>query len=76
MYDPVVRTWDLATAVGQQVHLDQALTERAIQVIADPGGGRNLRQPRSLAAAVTVSMDADPMAQLVAAAGRDPTLWS
>jgi uncharacterized protein (TIGR03083 family) len=74
-YDLVVHTWDLAKAVGQQAHLDPALTRRAIQVIAQPGDGRNLRQPISLADAVTVPADADPTTQLVAAAGRDPSLW-
>src|SRR3954453_6365547 len=40
-YDPVVHTWDLAKATGQPAHLDPALTERAIEVIARPGDGRN-----------------------------------
>jgi uncharacterized protein (TIGR03083 family) len=75
VYDPVVHTWDLAKAVGQEVHLDPALIERAIEVIARPGEGRNLRQPNSLADAVTVPADAGPTTRLVAAAGRDPSLW-
>ena len=74
-YDPVVHTWDLAKAVGEQAHLDPALTTRAIEVIAQPGDGRDLRQPNSLAAAVTVPANADPTTQLVAASGRDPSLW-
>ncbi|MDQ1425405.1 MAG: hypothetical protein QOD72_2903 [Acidimicrobiaceae bacterium] len=75
-YDPLVHTWDLAKAIGQTADLDPALTARAIEVIAQPGEGRNLRQPNSLADAVAVSSDADPTTQLVAASGRDPALWS
>jgi uncharacterized protein (TIGR03083 family) len=75
-YDPLVHTWDLAKAVGQRVHLDPSLTKRALHVIAHPGDGRNLRQPGSLAVAVTVPEDADAVTQLIAAAGRNPTAWS
>jgi uncharacterized protein (TIGR03086 family) len=75
-YDPLVHTWDLAQAIGEQVHLDPALTERAIQLIAQPGDGRNLRQPISLADAVPVPADADLTTRLVGASGRDPSLWT
>jgi uncharacterized protein (TIGR03083 family) len=74
-YDPLVHSWDLAKAIGGPAYLDPALTARALQVIAHPGNGRNLRQPNSLADAVVVSSDADLTTQLVAAAGRDPSRW-
>ncbi len=72
-YDPLVHTWDLATAVGQRLHLDPQLVDRALEMLEDPGEGRNLRQPISLADAVATTA-ADATSRLIAATGRNPAL--
>ena len=72
-YDPLIHTWDLARAVGQDPHLDAALVERARATLANPGDGRDLRQPMSLAPAIAPPSD-DPVSCLIAESGRDPAV--
>ena len=70
-HEPLVHAWDLARAVGQDVYLDPLLVDRAFALLDDPGDGRELRQPTSLAAPVPTNVS-DSTSRLVAAMGRDP----
>lgn len=71
-HEPLVHGWDLARAVGQDVHLDPVLVDRAFALLEDPGDGRDLRQPVSLGAPVPTD-ESDPTTRLIAAMGRDPS---
>lgn len=74
-YDPLVHSWDLAVSTGQDPFLDPALVDKALALLADPGEGRNLHQPMSLAE--PLSGDATgPADRLIALCGRDPAFES
>ncbi|MGF1598902.1 MAG: TIGR03086 family metal-binding protein [Acidimicrobiales bacterium] len=69
--DPVIHTWDLATAVGETPVLDAAQVERGIaQMIR---AGKSLVGPGRFEPAVEVADDIDPVSKLVALSGRSPS---
>ena len=71
--DVLIHTWDLATATGQAVQLDEPIVVEAIagmEPITDmlvASGHYGVR--------VAVGADADPTSRLIALTGRDPT-WT
>ena len=69
--DPVIHTWDLAVATGQDAVLDGRLVARATTQLERAGD--SLRGERTFGPAVDAPADADPIARLVAIAGRNPS---
>ena len=68
--DPVVHTWDLAKATGQDAVVDQALAERGAKQLARAGD--SLVGPGRFKAAVEVADGTSTLDTLVALSGRDP----
>ena len=74
-YDPVVHTWDLATAVGQTVLIEEAIAARAINAVEKMSETKDVRVTVSLAAARPLKGGENTADRLIAFAGRDPN-WS
>ena len=68
--DPLIHAWDLGQATGVPAVLEPALCDRYSDQLAKAGDA--IRGPGMFDAAVDLSDDADPVARLVAMAGRDP----
>ena len=68
--DPLIHTWDLAAATGQEPVLEPRLVARATQQLERAGD--SLRGERTFGPAVDAPTDADPVARLIALTGRDP----
>ncbi len=69
--DPVIHTWDLAVATGQDVVLDGRLVARATTQMERAGD--SLRGERTFGPAVDAPAGADPITRLIAITGRDPS---
>lgn len=70
-YDPLVHTWDLAKAVGQEPILDASLAQRALDHLIEFGQQKDLRQPISLAAPIMTTAQ-DAITRLITFCGRQP----
>lgn len=68
--DPVIHTWDLARATGQQPTLDAALVARGAKQLERAGD--SLVAPGRFDAAVTIEDGASLVDRFVAFSGRDP----
>lgn len=71
--DPVVHTWDLAKAIGQEPVLDGAQVDRALAQLESAGD--SIRGEGFFDAAVAADESMSPVERLAAIAGRDPR-WS
>lgn len=69
--DVLVHTWDLATATGQDPHLDPALVEACIAIFL-PDTPERGRAAGLVGPAIDVPADASPQDRLLAAMGRRP----
>ena len=69
--DPVVHTWDLAKATGQDPIIDPRLVARATAQMERAGD--SLRGEHTFGPAVAAAADADPIDRLIAITGRDPS---
>ncbi len=70
MGDVLIHTWDLATAAGRTVHLDQELV--SIMLIGMQPIDDMLRQSGHYGPRVEVADDADEQTKLIAFTGRNP----
>ena len=68
--DPVIHTWDLAKATGQDPVIDPGLVDRANTQMERAGD--SLRGERTFGPAVEAPADADPITRLAAITGRNP----
>lgn len=68
--DPVIHTWDLAIATGQDPVMDDALVSRAAKQLERAGD--SLRGETTFGAAVEIDADAPVLDRLVGLAGRNP----
>lgn len=74
-FDIVIHTWDLAVALGQQVVIDDDLAALALAGFsAGEAAGAPIRQPRVMGDRVKTRLS-DPVSELIAFSGRDPS-WS
>ncbi|MEL7157280.1 MAG: TIGR03086 family metal-binding protein [Actinomycetota bacterium] len=69
--DPVVHTWDLAKATGQDPIVDEALAARGAAQLEKAGDA--IRGEHTFGAAVAPADDAAPIDRLAAVAGRNPS---
>ncbi|MCP3992153.1 MAG: TIGR03086 family protein [Actinomycetia bacterium] len=69
--DPVIHTWDLARASGQEPIMDEALSQRAVKQLKRAGD--SLRGEGRFGPGVDTSDAAPIIDQLVAISGRDPS---
>jgi uncharacterized protein (TIGR03086 family) len=69
-WDPLIHTWDLATAVGLPPLVDQRVAEAALAVIEPMAEG--LRKRHLIGEPVEMPADADPMTRLLGVTGRCP----
>ncbi len=69
--DPVIHTWDLARATGQEPIMDEALCQRAVKQLVRAGD--SLRGEGRFGPAVDTSEVSPIIDQLVAISGRDPS---
>jgi uncharacterized protein (TIGR03086 family) len=69
-WDPLVHSWDVATAVGAEPHADERVAEASLQVIGSMADG--LRGMKLMGEPVAAPSDASAMTRLVALTGRDP----
>lgn len=69
--DPLIHSWDLAKAVGQDPVLDLALAQQALTHMTQFGQTHDLRQRVSMADTVPITGQ-DPVIQLIAFSGRQP----
>lgn len=67
-WDPLVHTWDLARAVGQQAIVDSELCQRALERAQDFDAAHNLRRP-GVADEARPTTRVDPLGRLLAFAG-------
>ena len=70
-WDPLIHTWDLATAVGLEPFPAPEVAESALAVI-EPMSDM-LRSMHLIGDAVDVPADSDPMTRLLGLTGRDPS---
>lgn len=69
--DPLIHTWDLAVATGQEPVLEPGLVGRGLKQMERAGD--SLRGERTFGPAVEASSDADDLDRLVAITGRTPS---
>ncbi len=69
LHDPLCHAWDLATAVGQDPHLDERLCARALANIAHEA--ERMHREWVLGPALTAEPGAPPSVQLLRFCGRD-----
>ncbi|MFT7602092.1 MAG: hypothetical protein ACI8TP_005058 [Acidimicrobiales bacterium] len=69
LHDPLCHTWDLATAVGQEPHLDEALCELALENIKHEAD--RMHRKWVLGPALETHPSAAPSARLLRFCGRD-----
>jgi len=74
-YDPLVHTWDLATAVAQPFLIEEAVAGRAIEAMEEMNKTKDIRHPISLAAPKPLTGRETTAEKLIAFAGRDPN-WT
>jgi hypothetical protein len=70
VWDPIVHTWDLAAAVGQQTFVDARMCGVALEAARAFDAEHNLRRPGVVAPEVDSASD-DPLERLLRFAGRD-----
>jgi hypothetical protein len=70
VWDPIVHTWDLAEAVGQQTFVDARMCGLALEAARAFDAEHNLRRPGVVAPEVDTASD-DPLECLLRFAGRD-----
>lgn len=68
--DPLIHTWDLAVAVGQEPALDPDLVEQGVARLERAGD--SLVGPGRFRPAVSVDDDASPLQRFIALSGRTP----